>query len=739
MIAAGFSILANCPCQCCIATLKIYHLQCIPSPVKGAKNLNNSQSVRAIENSSSPEETTHSLRQATEAANRAEQRLREAVEVFPEGIVFLDAEGRYILWNKQYEQIYAKSADLLAPGARLADTLRIGVERGDYPEAAGREQEWLTERLSLLENPGVRHEQWLSNGRCIMIEERKTAEGGVIGLRVDITEMKQREESFRLLFESNPVPLLVCDHVTHTVRSANSAACHHFGYDKHLLEGLSTRELFEPDEWPEASEMLLTSSSEKDRFWRQRAADGTRLDSVLFSRRFTHEGHAATILSIFDVTERRRIEARMAHMARHDELTGLANRAHCRERLHDLLALTGDREVITIAMVDLDHFKAINDTFGHPIGDALLADAASRMMALVPPGALLCRIGGDEFAILFRNSSKTQVEIICKSIITTLSQPFFVRGHSLHIGATIGLANSPYDAGDAETLLRYADLALYAAKADRRGTVRRFETQMDAAAQEKTRLEIDFRKAIANGDLQVHYQPLICLESGDIEGYEALLRWPHPERGEISPDVFIPLAEEIGMIDTIGHFVMNTACREAMNWPEHIRISVNVSPLQFRGGNILNVVLRALGASGLAPERLEIEITEAVLMEKGTQTSSIIRQLRSFGIGISMDDFGTGYSSLRYLLSYPFTKIKIDKSFIINLENEHNSRAIIRAIIGLGKSLGLTVTAEGIEHEGVRDYLRNEGCAQGQGYLFGRAEPATAIAITAPSANKNAA
>ena len=698
--------------------------------------MNNSQSVD-VGSAAVSSESAEPLKAAKEAADRAERRLREAVEVFPEGVVFLDAEGRYILWNKQYEQIYTKSADLLRPGARLADTLRTGVERGDYPEAAGREEQWLAQRLSLLENPGQRHEQWLSNGRCIMIEERKTADGGTIGLRVDITEMKQREASFRLLFESNPVPLLVCDHETRTVRSANDAACRHFGYEKDELEGLPTQALFEPDEWNEAREMLLTSSSEKDRFWRQCAADGTRLDSVLFTQRFTHEGVPATILSIFDVTERRRIEARMAYMARHDELTGLANRAHCRERLHDLLAIAGDREVITIALVDLDHFKAINDTYGHPVGDALLADAARRMTALVPPDALLCRIGGDEFAILFRNSSSTQVEIISKSIVTTLSQPFFVRGHSLHIGATIGVANSPYDTSDAETMLRYADLALYAAKSDRRGSVRRFETQMDAAAQEKIRLETDFREAVKTGQLEVHYQPLICLETGAIEGYEALMRWPHPDRGEISPEVFIPLAEEIGMIDTIGHFVLNTACNEAMNWPDHLRISVNVSPLQFRNGNILNVVLRALGASGLSPERLEIEITEAVLMDKGTQTSSIIRQLRSFGIGISMDDFGTGYSSLRYLLSYPFTKIKIDKSFILNLEEEQNSRAIIRAIIGLGKSLGLMVTAEGIEHEDVRDYLRQEGCAQGQGYLFGKAEPAASIRHQ--DAGKNAA
>lgn len=689
-----------------------------------AQNIRTSQ---LDHDASGAEQAVASLTAAMVAAERAERRLREAIDVLPEGIVFLDNEGRYILWNERYAQIYARSADLLEPGVKLADTLRIGIQRGDYPEAIGREEEWLTERLSLLENPGHRHEQRLSNGRCIMIEERKTHDGGTIGLRVDITEMKQREESFRLLFESNPVPLLVYDLASETVRAANEAACQHFGYAKTDLEGLAGHALFEDDEWSEARTMLRQNCSEKSRFWRQCAADGTRLDSVLFTRLSQQEGAPVAIVSVFDVTERRRIEARMAHMARHDELTGLANRAHCREHLHDVLAEAKDRETIAIALIDLDQFKHINDTYGHPVGDALLADAAHRMTQQVPPGALLCRIGGDEFAIIFRNASNTQIEIICKSIISTLSDPFFVAGNSLHIGATIGLATSPYDSNDSETLLRYADLALYAAKAEKRGTCRRFLPSMDRAAQEKTRLENDFRAAVRNGQLQVHYQPLINLESGEIEGYEALLRWPHPTRGSVSPEVFIPLAEEMGLIETIGRFVLETACKQAIGWPDHVRLSVNVSPLQFRSGNLLNVVVHALASSGLPPERLEIEITEAVLMDKGAQTAAIIRQLRTLGIGISMDDFGTGYSSLRYLLSYPFTKIKIDKSFILNLEQEQNSRAVIRAIIGLGKSLGLTVTAEGIEEEAVRDYLRDEGCAQGQGYLFGGAEPADAL------------
>lgn len=692
-----------------------------------------------ISNIPSPGDSTagEGLRAAKEAADRAEKRLRAAIDALPEGVVFLDEEGRYILWNQRYAEIYAKSADLLEPGVRLADTLRIGVQRGDYPEAAGREEEWLAHRLSLLNNPGMRHEQLLSNGRWIMIEERKTDDGGTIGLRVDITDLKEREESFRLLFEGNPVPLVVYDPRTETIRAANAAAAEHFGYPISEMEGLAACALFAEDEWEEAQALLATNCSEKDRFWRQRARDGSQLESVLFTRQSVLAGERATIVSIFDVTERRRVEARMAYMARHDEMTGLANRAHCRERLHGLLAQENSPEAVTIALVDLDHFKAVNDTYGHLIGDALLAEAAYRMQALIPKRALLCRIGGDEFAIIFRKASGDQVDLVAKSIAVSLSAPFFIGDHSLHIGATIGIACAPRDSSDPETLLRYADLALYACKASQRGSHRWFQPAMDVAAQERSRLENDFRDAVHKGDLEVHYQPLINLENGEVEGYEALLRWDHPSHGAVSPEVFIPLAEEMGLIDTVGQYVLQTACREARDWPQNVSLSVNVSPLQFRSGNLLNTVLQALSASGLAPERLELEITEAVLMDKGPRSSSIIRSLRALGVGLSMDDFGTGYSSLRYLLSYPFTKIKIDKSFILSLQEEDNSRAVIRAVIGLSKSLGLTVTAEGIEHEAVRDYLREEGCTQGQGYLFGKARPAAELGLF--DAGRNAA
>ena len=669
------------------------------------------------------------LRAAKKAAEVAEKRLRDAIDVLPEGIVFLDAEGRYVLWNQEYAKIYAKSADLLKEGAKLADTLRVGVERGDYPDALGCEDEWIAKRVALIEDPGAgtRHEQRLSSGQTILIEERRTADGGTIGVRVDVTDIKRREQSFRLLFEGNPVPLLVYDPQSESFLRANDAASCHFGYSREEFRGLPARYLFADDEWEAARELLASDNSRKDRFWQQRAADGSALESVLFTSQTRLDDGVATILSVFDVTEQRRAEARIAHMARHDELTGLANRIQCREELHRLVEAAGEGTGFTLAMVDLDHFKDVNDSYGHQQGDGVLAEAAQRMAALVPSDALLCRIGGDEFAILFPGHGLAQVEETCRAIIAGLAKPFFSEEYIMRIGATIGLAHAPDDSKDAETLLRYADLALYAAKSTERGTLRHFDAEMDLAAQARTRLENDFRTAVLRGDLEVYYQPLIDLETEAVDGYEALLRWNHAERGAVSPEVFIPLAEDMGLIDIVGQHVLRTACIEAAKWPHGHKLAVNVSPLQFRSGNLLTSVVQALAWSGLEPSRLELEITEAVLMDQGKQTAVLIKRIREMGIGISMDDFGTGYSSLSYLLQYPFTKIKIDKSFVMQLAKEPESRAVVRAIISLGRSLGLKVTAEGVEREDVLACLREEGCGQGQGYLFGEARPASEI------------
>jgi len=425
-------------------------------------------------------------------------------------------------------------------------------------------------------------------------------------------------------------------------------------------------------------------------------------------------------VSMFDVTERRRAEAKIAYMARHDELTGLANRSHFRDALAARLAQRNAKDrACAVMIVDLDHFKAVNDTLGHGVGDRLLAAAAERIRHTLPAEALVARLGGDEFAVILPIIDDISEAIApAERIVHEIAAPFPIEGHSLSVGATIGIAFAPEDADDAETLVQHADLALYKAKHSVRGAWCRFEPGMDVAVQTRRKLEADLRRAVERGELVVYYQPLVHLNSNEIVGCEALLRWDHPERGLVQPGDFIPVAEEIGLIGVIGQHVLHTSCRDAAQWPSHITVAVNLSPLQFRSSDVLQLTVHALAASGLDPSRLELEITEAVLMERSDEVLATMKSLRALGVGISMDDFGTGYSSLSYLRNYPFSKIKIDRSFVQDVDSRPASQAIVKAIIGLGNSLGMKVTAEGIEQPEILDYLRREGCEEGQGYLF---------------------
>jgi len=673
------------------------------------------------------------LRKAEERAALAHDRLVAAINALPEGVVFLDEDGRYILWNERYSEIYSRSADLFFAGARLQDTLRVGVARGDYPEAIGREEEWLEERLALLQNPGVRHEQRLADGRCVMIEERRTPDGGTVGLRVDITEMKRREESFRLLFENNPIPLFIYDPSTARLLAANEAATQHYGYAPGKLADMPAQQLFPPDTWHDARRALEQQTATPERVWRQRTWDGFNVDSIFFTRHIDHGGRPAVLVSVFDVTERRRAEAKMAHMARHDGLTGLANRTRFREVLNDRLGKLNDEgSAMAVLIIDLDDFKSVNDTLGHSVGDAVLSEAARRMGKAAGDGVLVARLGGDEFAILapVEEGARSPVEL-AEKIIEEMSLPIDTGQHMVRIGASVGIAIAPQDSARPEEIMKFADLALYSAKRNGRGSSCLFEPQMDAHAQQKRQLEADLRRAIEQGELAVYYQPLIELRTGETEAYEALLRWNHPERGMVSPLEFVPLAEEVGLIDGIGQFVLQTACRDAADWPAGTRVAVNISPVQFRSAGLLTTVVQALGQSGLDPSRLELEITEAVLIEKSEGVLATMHALRGLGVLIAMDDFGTGYSSLSYLRNYPFSKIKIDRSFVDQLDRRPDSQAIVRAIISLGESLGMTVTAEGIEEPAVLEYLKAHGCLQGQGYIFAEPLPAKLIAALA--------
>ena len=657
-------------------------------------------------------------------ARRSHERLREAIELLPEGIVFLDADGRYILWNKKYAEIYSRSSDLFKPGARLQDTIRVGVERGDYPEAIGREEEWIADRLTKLHQPHGRHEQILADGRCILIEERLTGDGGIIGLRVDITELKQREASFRLMFDSNPVPMIVCALDDERILGVNDAAIEHYGYSRAEFEKLTIRSLqaFE-SEPPWAGGR--SSDELAARTWKHVRADGTLIDLAIYSRQLVYGDQPSVLLALMDITERKRAEARLAFMAQHDALTGLPNRNLLRQHMDEIMLHTRrGAEKIAVLVLGIDNFKSVNDTLGHGIGDKLLRGVGKRLRSMLREEDTLARLNSDEFAIV--QSGLTRPEdavLLARRLLEAIGDPFLLDGHSVVIGASIGIAMAPGDGDESEKLLKHADMALSRAKNDARGTFSFFEAGMDARAQSRRKIEIDLRDAIQNDVLRPYYQPLIDLASGRITGFEALVRWPHPERGMISPAEFIPVAEETGLINGLGGLMLRRACLDAALWPGDVRVAVNLSPLQFRVGNLLSVVMDALRQSGLPAKRLELEITETLLLEKSSQVLATLHALRSLGVRISMDDFGTGYSSLSYLRSFPFDKIKIDQSFVRDLASNRDAQAIVRSIISLGIGLGVTITAEGVETEAELSCLRAEGCHEGQGYLFSHARP----------------
>ena len=429
-----------------------------------------------------------------------------------------------------------------------------------------------------------------------------------------------------------------------------------------------------------------------------------------------------------DVTERQRSEERIAHMARHDALTDLPNRTMMREHLEHELKRVKRGECLAVLCLDLDQFKSVNDALGHPIGDELLKLVGERLRGCTREPDTVARLGGDEFAIIMTQMQQpTDAAALSKRIRDSIIKPYQIDGHQIVTDISIGISVAPIDALDAEMLMRNADMALYGAKADGRGTYRFFEPEMNTRMKARRELEMDLRNALAGRKFELHYQPLVNLETKEVNAFEALLRWNHPVRGVISPADFIPIAEETGLIVPLGEWVLKTACTEAANWPDHIKIAVNLSPAQLNNRNLLAVVAEAIEQSGMSPHKLQLEITETVLLQNTFSTLSTLHELRKLGVQIALDDFGTGYSSLSYLRSFPFDKIKIDRSFIQDLSNGSEPVAIVHAVANLAKCLNMTSTAEGVETQQQLDTLKAIGCTEMQGYLFSKARPAKEI------------
>jgi diguanylate cyclase (GGDEF)-like protein len=413
-------------------------------------------------------------------------------------------------------------------------------------------------------------------------------------------------------------------------------------------------------------------------------------------------------------------ENRIAHLAFHDTLTGLPNRAYFRQQLETMLAQAARRgEALAVLCLDIDNFKTVNDTLGHPVGDVMLHSVGAIVGELAGDG-IVSRLGGDEFAIILTLGDADRPRALSQAIVDRMREPVHAAGHAIPTGTSIGIAVAPGDGDDAATLLKNADLALYRAKQDGRGVFRFFEPSLDAAARRRRQIELDLREALQQGQFRLDYQPIVDLKTNGICGFEALMRWDHPTRGVVQPIEFIPVAEETGLIVQMGEWVLHEACREAINWPGKLRVAVNVSPLQFRNSGLSNIVFQALTRSGLPPSRLEIEITESVFMEGTTSTLELLHRLRALGVRIALDDFGTGYSSLSYLRSFPFDKIKIDRSFVTSVAQDEGAAAIVRAIVDLATAFHMETTAEGVEDLGQLEKLRNQGCSSIQGFLFSR-------------------
>ncbi len=508
------------------------------------------------------------------------------------------------------------------------------------------------------------------------------------------------------------------------VIEANEQACALLGVGRSALLGTTAIDWFEIDE----AEKLVAPSGQVSH---AKVRDGPVADQLieLSARTLEYRGKAATVLAMRDLTEATRAQRAIEHLASHDPLTGLVNRAAFDIAIRE--AVRSDAPFALLA-VDLDRFKAVNDVFGHAAGDRVLERVASILDEAVRAQDLVARVGGDEFIVLQRDIGSTEdARRLASRIIAAFAKEMNPALDPMAVGCSLGVATYPMDGQDPEILRHNADVALYRAKQGGRGTASFFDEEMDRAARDRRGLEHDLRHAICRHQLNVVYQPLVSTASGQIVGYEALLRWRHPERGDVSPDLFIPVAEEAGTILALGEWVLRRACAEAATWPSHLTLAVNVSAVQLRVPHLAKVVRKALEDSGLHPARLELEITETALLHDRDVTLQTLREIRAMHVRISMDDFGTGYSSLSNLRYFPFDKIKIDKSFVSAMLDDEAARSIVRAIAGLGRGLNLPVVAEGVETEAQRRMVAEEGCLQAQGYYFGKARPRPVHADTA--------
>jgi diguanylate cyclase (GGDEF)-like protein/PAS domain S-box-containing protein len=803
------------------------------------------------------EDVTDKVR-AEQVNERQKRQLDLALANMTQGLSMFDSAQRLIVCNKQYADLYRLPEEKSRPGTTLHEIIQHRIATGNLSEHLERH---VTQRITEASTSRTyRVIDRLPDGRYVAIMHRPVPDGGWVSTHEDVTEAMRREESFRLLFNGNPVPMWVFDRNTFRFLAVNDAAVNHYGYSREKFMTMTVPDFRPPEDRERFRNHLrnLPDVQFTQNVGQHYKADGTMIDVSVLSRVITYEGHDARLSAIVDitkvkfaeaelsrtkkfldtvvehvplpilvknvpaavedthdlpvalinrayeelmglsradvvgktlsqlyaperaemsaasdretlasdqpvitseyrietpvkgtrtvtsrkttirddagkpqylltvlddVTERRHAEQRVVHLAHHDSLTDLPNRAAFNEFIAEKFsgsAKTG--EPFAILSADLDRFKEANDSYGHSFGDALLRKAAERLQAAAGDD-FLARVGGDEFIFVATDGPQPAAALaLGERLLAAFTEEFEIEGQRLRLGISIGGAVYPADGADLKALMANADAALYRAKTEMRGTVQFFEANLAARLRERRAMQHDLRHALESNQFSLHYQPQKTM-SGEVVGFEALARWQCPKRGPVAPGVFIPVAEESNLIVPLGEWILRQACREAASWPQPLRIAVNVSPVQFRISDLPALVHTILIETGLEPSRLELEITENVLIDDFSRAVSILNRIKALGVQIAMDDFGSGYSSLSYLHSFPFDKIKIDRIFISDLEYNHHSMAIVRAVIGLGRSLQVPIIAEGVETAVQHALLLREGCDEVQGYLTGRPRP----------------
>ncbi|QCI66696.1 PAS-domain containing protein [Phreatobacter stygius] len=662
--------------------------------------------------------------------------LDATLDSMAQGLCVFDPDLRVVVRNKRYLEFYGLDPEACKPGTPLIDLMRLSVARGIHLQGYDADAVMADFKARLLDKGEPMLTRRLADGRVVAVRSRPMANGGWVTTFEDITERERAAEELSEQYRRFDAALNNMAHGLCMLDERLSLiVCNQRYLDMYRLSpdvvrpGVSMRKIVEHSVAIGNYQDMSADDLLKGYFERLRAGNYVShrqlADGRIFKVVYEPMEHGGWVATHEDVTERHKAEQHIAHMAHHDALTDLPNRVLFRDKMAEgLTDVEHGGDPLAVFCLDLDHFKSVNDTLGHPVGDRLLRAVSERLMLAVGPQGTIARLGGDEFAILMRTARPQDSEALARRLVALMAEPFVIDGQVINTGSSIGIAVAPQDGTAADHLMKCADLALYRAKSEGRGMFRFFEPDMSARIQARRELELDLRQALGAGEFHLVFQPQVRAATEVLTGFETLLRWTHPARGAVSPAEFIPLAEETGLILPIGEWVLRGACMEAARWPDPIKVAVNLSPVQFKNRSLVAMVVNALAASGLPPHRLELEITEAVLLQKDDVTIAMLHELRALGIRISMDDFGVGYSSLSYLRSFPFDKIKIDRSFIADLDRNKDNAAIVRAMADLGTSLRIETTAEGVETPEQLAIVRACGCTEIQGYLISPPKPA---------------